>query len=209
MAVLLTGFQAFFPALETYILGNSSEKIVSCFAAGPPPATPSALRAELSALTASVDPRILPVKQGNSGVTGSSAGALAKLLSALQPSGVLCLGHFLPIIGEHLPFTGAHARLELLAYRPEGLSKGGIETQSWFAKQISRDARQQGIDPSNTAEWRARGPCNDTYWTALEWGGKSKPVAFLHVPPFVSRTGEEDVLRQALFVLRRVVNAAA
>jgi hypothetical protein len=203
VAILLTGFAPFLPAVDTYLIGNSSQKIVECFINGPGSSLDAAVSNELAAVKANVSPRILPVRQGSSGDAGASAGALANLLAAEQPTGILCLGHFLPIIGDHLPFTGAHSRLELVAYRPKGLTQGDVEKRSWFANLIATDAQQHGIAPSDTSEFRARGPCNDTYWTALEWGGAQKPVVFLHLPPFVTAAGQAAVLQQVLFVIRR------
>jgi hypothetical protein len=203
LSILLTGFVPFLPAIDTYIIGNSSQKIVDCFNNGPSAPLPTAVSNDLTLMRANVVSRTLPVKAGHSGAADASAGALATLLSAENFSAILCLGHFLPIIGEGLPFTGAHCRLELVAYRPKGMVQGDLEKPSWFADAISADAPQHGIVPSHTSEFRARGPCNDTYWTALEWGGTQKPVAFLHLPPFFTAGGEAEVLQQVLFILRR------
>jgi hypothetical protein len=52
MSILLIGFVPFGLAVDTYIIGNSSQKIVECFANEPSGALPPTIGNEFSAMTA-------------------------------------------------------------------------------------------------------------------------------------------------------------
>ena len=83
VSILLTGFVPFFPALDTYIIGNSSQKIVDCFNSGPSAPLPTAASNDLTLMRANVVAKTLPVKAGHSGDADVSAGALARSPSVL------------------------------------------------------------------------------------------------------------------------------
>jgi hypothetical protein len=201
MPLLLTGFPPFGVAVDTYVLGNSSQKIVNHFS-GPPPSFLGGSKADFEEVTSKVRTAILPVKRGSANLPGTSAKSLHDLLASQNPESVVCLGH-------HLAFPGSGAHLELVAYRPSDLKAGQPKRRSWFADRIADDARTCGI---TTTTWEfallGGGTCNDTYWTAIEWAGAGKAAAFLHLPPYTSSDPkrEEQILRQVLFVVKRALD---
>jgi len=198
MSLLLTGFPPFGIAFDTYVLGNSSQKIVNHFS-GPPPPFWGGSKAEFEEIKSKVRTAILPVKGGSANLPGTSAKILHDLLASQNPESVLCLGHQFRL--------GAH--LELVAYRPGDLKAGERKKRSWFADKIAEDARTQGITTTTLeSALLGGGTCNDTYWTAIEWAGTGKAAAFLHLPPYTSRDPkrEEQIFRQVLFVLKRALD---
>lgn len=201
MPLLLTGFPPFAPALDTFVLGNSSQKMVNHFS-GPPPSFWGGSKEEFEEIKRKVRTSILPVKAGSANLPGTSAKSLHDLLANEDPESVVCLGH-------HFPYMmSSSAHLELVAYKPRDLQTEEGEKRSWFADRIADDARTFGMATTLGPEFLARGPCNDTYWTAIEWAGTGKAVAFLHLPPYmpVERRREEQIFRQVLFVLMRALN---
>ncbi len=201
MSLLLTGFRPFFPAIDTFVAGNSSEKIVNCFRE-PSPSLLERCGEDYVRIQSNTVTAVLQVKRGSANLPGTSAKSLYELMESYDLKGVVCLGHHLRLHGS----TGAH--LELVAYRPGDLKAGDREKRSWFADSIADDARALGITSVSRPKIFAAGTCNDTYWTALDWAGTRKAAAFLHLPPYIplERGREEAIFRQVLFVLKRVLD---
>jgi len=197
MPLLLTGFPPFAPALDTFVLGNSSQKMINYFS-GPPPSFLAGSKAEFEEIKSKVRTAILPVKRGSANLPGTSAKSLHDLLASEDPESVVCLGHQLRL--------GAH--LELVAYRPRDLKTEEGEKRSWFADRIAQEAKAQGIGSTLGPEFLAHWPCNYTYWSAIEWAGTGKAAAFLHLPPYMpsDRKREEQIFRQVLFVLKQALD---